>query len=229
MSVDVCPSDSILVETFFDEGSLGVSLKFRSNEGIGFISAIIPNSQAVGKNVKEDDELWSVGSQVIGMNRLEKPDWNRLIDFIPKSKRPLRIVWRRKRDAMTAIDYENEARAAATAKRRPSGTQQQGMFTPSLAVPVPQRRPSMESPTPGGNNNKPRSRSNSPTPLNLSNLHARNGSGGGNDDGSGKSIILTPKTVEQLESDHRAKADEVNQETQAQQLSDMASRYVYCF
>ena len=225
MSVDVCPSDSILVETFFDEGSLGVSLKFRSNEGIGFISAIIPNSQAINKNVKEDDELWSVGSQVIGLNRLEKPDWNRLIDFIPKSKRPLRMVWRRRRDAMTPEDYENEARAAATAKRRPSGTQQ-GIFAPSMALPLPQRRPSIEAPSPG----KPRSRSNSPTPLNFNDLHARNannGGDGGSTTSSGKSIISTPKTVEQLEADHRAKADEVNQETQAQQLSDMASRYVF--
>lgn len=220
MSVDVCPADSILVESFFEDGSLGVSLKFRSAEGIGFISAIIPNSQADGKNVQVDDELWSVGSQVIGLNRLDKTDWNRLIDFIQKSKRPLRIVWRRRRNVMTAEDYESEARAAAiagTAKRRPSGTQQNN-FAPSMNI--QQRRPSTESATPG----KSRSRSSSPVPLNLSDIHMRNASGGSNTS-SGKSIVLTPKTVEQLEADQRAKATEVNQETQLQQLSDMASRY----
>lgn len=220
--MDICPSDSILIETYFDEGSLGVSLKFRSNEGIGFISAIIPNSQAINKNVQQDDELWAVGSQIIGLNRLEKPDWNRLIDFIPKSIRPLRMVWRRRRDMMTALDYENEAKSTGTAKRRPSGTQQNS-FPSSLAV--PQRRPSTEAPSPG----KPRSRSSSPTPLNFSNLQSRNfsaGGGGGSNTSSGKSIILTPKTVEQLEADHRAKAGEVIQETQTQQLTDMASRYL---
>ena len=91
-----CPSDSILIKTSFDEGSLGVSLKLRQSDGVGYVVALLPNTQAVDKDIQPNDEVWSVGSQVFGESFIDKNDWNALIAFIPKSKRPLQIVWRRR-------------------------------------------------------------------------------------------------------------------------------------
>lgn len=91
-----CPSDSVLIDTYFIEGPLGVTLKRRPNDGPIYVFNLIENSQAIGKNIEVNDEIWSVASTVIGVNEVKKEDWDRLIEVMQKSKRPLRIVWRRR-------------------------------------------------------------------------------------------------------------------------------------
>jgi ankyrin repeat protein len=84
------------VETFFGEGSLGVVLRRRAEDGIVFVHEIIPESQAVHINVLPGDELWTVGDSEIGQTPLDKEAWNGLIAFIKQSNRPLRMIWHRK-------------------------------------------------------------------------------------------------------------------------------------
>eukprot|EP01031_Cornospumella_fuschlensis_P046730 gene46730-57227_t len=85
-----------LVETYFGEGSLGVTLRRNADTGIVFVFDIVPNSQAVQIDVKPGDELWSVGEYDIGRTPLDKDAWKGLIDFIKESQRPLRMVWVRR-------------------------------------------------------------------------------------------------------------------------------------
>lgn len=84
------------VETLFGEGSLGVVLRRRAEDGIVFVHEIIPDSQAVHINVLPGDELWTVGDSEIGQTPLDKEAWNGLIAFIKQSNRPLRMIWHRK-------------------------------------------------------------------------------------------------------------------------------------
>ena len=91
-----CPSDSELIDTYFIEGPLGVTLKRRPNDGPIYVFNLVENSQAIGKNIEVNDEIWSVASTVIGVNQVKKKDWDNLIEIMQKSKRPLRIVWRRR-------------------------------------------------------------------------------------------------------------------------------------
>ena len=48
-----------------------------------------------GKDIKVDDILWSVGPYVIGTKQLEKVDWDKFVEYIRSSKRPVKIIWRR--------------------------------------------------------------------------------------------------------------------------------------
>jgi C-terminal processing protease CtpA/Prc len=86
--------DSIFIETIFEEGSLGVSLKWREIDGVAYVERIVPNTQAVEKNIELGDELWSVGEHD-GKN-LQKNQWNQLVEYIKNAPRPIKIVWRRK-------------------------------------------------------------------------------------------------------------------------------------
>ncbi|RYG69592.1 hypothetical protein EON64_02315 [archaeon] len=86
----------LLVETYFGQGSLGVTLRRNADTGIVFVFDIVPNSQAVHIDVQPGDELWSVGEYDIGRTPLDKDAWKGLIDFIKESQRPLRMVWVRR-------------------------------------------------------------------------------------------------------------------------------------
>lgn len=43
-----CPEGYILIECSFDNGPLGVSLKWRANDGMVYVAALLPNSQSAG-------------------------------------------------------------------------------------------------------------------------------------------------------------------------------------
>ena len=103
-----CPSDSQLIETYFIEGSLGVTLKRRPNDGPIYVYNLIENAQAIDKDIQINDEVWSVGSHFIGQNPVTKEEWEKLIEIMQKSKRPLRIVWRRKIMSTTTATVFNK-------------------------------------------------------------------------------------------------------------------------
>lgn len=84
------------IETYFEDGPLGVTLRRKHENGIVFIFEIIPNSQAIDLNVLPNDELWAVGDSEIGETPLDKEAWNGLITFIKQSSRPLKMIWRRR-------------------------------------------------------------------------------------------------------------------------------------
>lgn len=88
--------EEAFIETHFDEGPLGVTLRRRPEDGIVFIYEIVQGSQAVNMDVMALDELWSVGDSEIGETPLDKDAWNGLINYIKTSPRPIRLVWHRK-------------------------------------------------------------------------------------------------------------------------------------
>jgi hypothetical protein len=87
--------DQVFVETFFEEGSLGVTLKRRTDDGVVYISEIVANSQAINMDVQPGDELWIAADQDIGGEFIDQEAWRGLVNFIKVSHRPLRLVWRR--------------------------------------------------------------------------------------------------------------------------------------
>lgn len=89
------PPDSELVRVIFCEGPLGVMLRRRVEGGVVYVYDIVKDSQATGLNIRPQDELWSVGDSVIGLNPLDKEAWNTLIEFIKSAPRPLEMCWRR--------------------------------------------------------------------------------------------------------------------------------------
>ena len=91
----LCPPDSILVEVFFEEGPLGVTLH-RRQDGVVIVFQIVDGSQAVNMDIADGDELWAVADRNIEQNPLNKADWQEVVDFIRRSERPLRIVFRRR-------------------------------------------------------------------------------------------------------------------------------------
>lgn len=96
LSIEVrqCPQDSILVEVFFDDGPLGVTLH-RGHSGIVTVMKIIEETQAVNMDVADGDELWEVGDRFIGETPMEKAEWGEVVEYIKTSDRPLRVVFRR--------------------------------------------------------------------------------------------------------------------------------------
>jgi ankyrin repeat protein len=125
------------IETFFAEGSLGVTLRRRPDDGIVFIHEVIPGSQAVDLDVQPYDELWAVGDSEIGETPLDKEAWNGLINFIKASSRPLRLVWHRKpassRPPMT-LSTPTSPGPSSVASSVPVSP---GMITPGTHVPFP--------------------------------------------------------------------------------------------
>lgn len=95
--INVVPGETeeIFIETFFDDGPLGVTLRRRADDGIVFIYEVVQDSQAVNLDVAPGDELWAAADMDIGGTPLDKEAWNGLIAFIKQAERPLRLVWRR--------------------------------------------------------------------------------------------------------------------------------------
>lgn len=83
------------VEVFFGEGSLGVTLRRRANDGIVYVHEILPNSQATELDIEPADQLWRVGDVEVRDNPLDKDSWLNLIHYIKDCPRPMRSVWRR--------------------------------------------------------------------------------------------------------------------------------------
>jgi ankyrin repeat protein len=89
-------NDEIMfIETFFDEGKLGVTLRRRADDGIVFVFEVLADSQAVNIDVLPGDELWAVDSSDIGGTPLDQEAWQGLINYIKTSPRPIRLVWKR--------------------------------------------------------------------------------------------------------------------------------------
>lgn len=97
----------VLVETYFQDGSLGVTLRRHADSGIVFVFDIIPESQATTIDVQPGDELWSVGDFDIGRTPLDKEAWKHLIGYIKESVRPLRMVWLRRPQALPEAPQED--------------------------------------------------------------------------------------------------------------------------
>jgi Ankyrin repeats (3 copies)/Ankyrin repeat len=85
-----------LIYVTFGEGSLGVTLRRRPEDGVVFVYDIVENSQAVDMDISVGDELWSIGESEIGDVALDKEAWNGLVQYIKFSPRPLKATWRRK-------------------------------------------------------------------------------------------------------------------------------------
>lgn len=85
-----------LISVTFGEGSLGVTLRRRPEDGVVFVFDIVENSQAVDMDISVGDELWSIGESEIGDVALDKEAWNGLVQYIKFSPRPLKATWRRK-------------------------------------------------------------------------------------------------------------------------------------
>eukprot|EP01032_Pedospumella_encystans_P009188 gene9188-10842_t len=83
------------VTTYFHEGSLGVNLHRRPDDGIVHVIEIVTGSQAVDLDIQVGDELWSVGTNDVEGKFLDRESWQGLVEYIKKSTRPLEIVWRR--------------------------------------------------------------------------------------------------------------------------------------
>jgi ankyrin repeat protein len=89
-------NDEIMfIETFFDEGKLGVTLRRRADDGIVFVFEVLADSQAVNIDVLPGDELWAVDNSDIGGTPLDQEAWQGLINYIKTSPRPIRLVWKR--------------------------------------------------------------------------------------------------------------------------------------
>ncbi len=86
---------SKLVTTYFHEGSLGVNLHRRPDDGIVHVIEIVSGSQAVDLDIQVGDELWRVGTNDVEGKFLDRETWQGLVEYIKKSVRPLEIVWRR--------------------------------------------------------------------------------------------------------------------------------------
>lgn len=103
------PSGDELVETLFDEGSLGVVLRRRQDDGLAFIADINQDSQAKDRDVRINDELWSIEDLTLGEQFLDKATWDGLVELIKSSSRPVKLVWRRRRFAHgDRVVYEAE-------------------------------------------------------------------------------------------------------------------------
>lgn len=116
------PSDSCLVNVIFaDSGSLGVILK--RSDGIGRIDSIQSNTQAVDQDIKVSDELWSVGPHSIGTNKLDKPRWDELIEYM-KATRPLHVILRRRLEPEERVPppFSLQATVSASSESSPSAT-----------------------------------------------------------------------------------------------------------
>jgi ankyrin repeat protein len=113
MDTGECPPDSVLVEVFFEEGPLGVTLH-RKQEGTVIVYEIIDGSQAVNMDLIDGDELWCVGDRMIGDSPIDKVLWSELVDYIRKSDRPLRIVFRRHLYAAATAGRENREISGAS-------------------------------------------------------------------------------------------------------------------
>jgi ankyrin repeat protein len=88
------PKGSTLVKSVFADGPLGVTLK-RRQDGVVYVQDTVPNTQAVAMDIKSADELWMVGSYVIGERSLGKDEWGDLITYIKECPRPVEIYMRR--------------------------------------------------------------------------------------------------------------------------------------
>jgi ankyrin repeat protein len=86
--------DSIIVEVFFEEGPLGVTLH-RKSDGKVIVFEILDGSQAVNMDLVDGDELWGVGDRIVGDTPIDKARWQEIVEFIRKSERPLRVQFKR--------------------------------------------------------------------------------------------------------------------------------------
>lgn len=103
------PNGDELVETLFDEGSLGVVLRRRQDDGLAFIADINQDSQAKDRDVRINDELWSIEDLTLGEKFLDKATWDGLVELIKSSSRPVKLVWRRRGSAHgDRVVYEAE-------------------------------------------------------------------------------------------------------------------------
>ena len=100
--------EQVLVEVYFEEGPLGVTLRRRGDTGIVFVYEIQSGSQAVNLDVQSGDELWGVGDTEIGNTPLDKDAWNGLIQFIKNSARPLRVIFKRLVTVDTPVQVPQE-------------------------------------------------------------------------------------------------------------------------
>ena len=107
--------EQVLVEVYFEEGPLGVTLRRRGDTGIVFVYEIQSGSQAVNLDVQSGDELWGVGDTEIGNTPLDKDAWNGLIQFIKNSARPLRVIFKRLVTVDTPVQVPQELPDTANA------------------------------------------------------------------------------------------------------------------
>lgn len=109
VAATAAPNGDELVETLFDEGSLGVVLRRRQDDGLAFIADINQDSQAKDRDVRINDELWSIEDLTLGDQFLDKATWDGLVELIKSSSRPVKLVWRRRRSAHgDRVVYEAE-------------------------------------------------------------------------------------------------------------------------
>ena len=84
-----------LVSVTFGEGSLGVTLRRRS-DGSCYVGNVLPNSQAVQLDVQALDELWEVGPHPLHGEPVDKQHWDELVKFMVDTPRPLVVQLRRR-------------------------------------------------------------------------------------------------------------------------------------
>jgi ankyrin repeat protein len=90
------PDGSRLVQVFFQEGQLGVTLRRRVEDGVVYVHELVPNTQGVLLDIELGDELWKVGDSLIGTTSLDKEAWQALVQYIKACPRPLAVTWRRR-------------------------------------------------------------------------------------------------------------------------------------
>lgn len=152
-NVNDCPDGCELIETFFNQGPLGVSLKWSEIDGLVTVSGIAPGTQAVSIDVHEHDELWCVGTEIIASKTLTKPEWNGIVEHIKSSQRPLRIVWKRKLPETSTVDNSFKTNVAPNKTPddpRVSASRKPAEITSSAASIV--KRLSVTATSPGNSN-----------------------------------------------------------------------------
>jgi hypothetical protein len=92
---DLIPSGHIVIDVYFEEGPLGVTLKLQITGDI-VVTTIIDDSQAINLDIVVDDSLWAVDESIVGLSHLDKDTWARLVSFIKQSTRPLKMSFLRK-------------------------------------------------------------------------------------------------------------------------------------
>eukprot|EP01041_Mallomonas_annulata_P004607 gene4607-9154_t len=89
-----------LISLEFAEGSLGLTIRRRPT-GVVYIHDVLPNTQAETKDVRANDEVWSVGTHLLAGSGLNQEQWKGFIQYIKESPRPLVVVV--KRDENTSL------------------------------------------------------------------------------------------------------------------------------